>query len=188
MFFAASPISIGGANRDTLLKIHVSLILSRINYGCIVYSSARKSYLRKLDSIHCAGIRLATGAFWTSPTNSLYCESGLSPLFLIRKKLLINYGTNTLAQPNHPNRKFFTDEATLLAYQSRPTISRPTAIRFRENAIQLPNVYPLNYHEVPPWIINLPKCHIDCSIFKKGDIYDTAFQGIFRHILIHRRF
>ena len=33
-------------------------------------------HLRSLDPVHNQGIRLSTGAFRTSPTNSLYAESG----------------------------------------------------------------------------------------------------------------
>ena len=33
------------ADRTTLLKIYPSLVQSKLDYGCIIYGSARKSYL-----------------------------------------------------------------------------------------------------------------------------------------------
>ena len=42
---------------------------------CIIYGSARKSYLQMLDPIHNQGLRLALGAFRTSPVASLYVEA-----------------------------------------------------------------------------------------------------------------
>lgn len=120
-----------GADRETLLKIHQSLlVLSRVNYGFVIYSSAGRSRLKLLDTIHCAGIRLAIGAFRTSP---LYRFSwNLLPLSIMRKRALINYGTHILAQPNHSNYKLFCGENTLAIYHSRPTITRPASIRFLE--------------------------------------------------------
>ena len=41
-----------GADRKFLLRLYRSLVRSKLDYGCIVYGSARQSYLRKLDSIH----------------------------------------------------------------------------------------------------------------------------------------
>ena len=40
-----------------------------------MYGSARKSYLQTLDSVHHQGLRLALGAFRTSPITSLYVEA-----------------------------------------------------------------------------------------------------------------
>jgi len=74
-----------GADRDTLLKIYNTLIRSKLDYGNIVYGSARKSYLKPLDAIHHQGLRLALGAFRTFPSESLYVETNeacLACLFL----------------------------------------------------------------------------------------------------------
>jgi len=42
-----------------------SLIRSKLDYGSIVYSSVRGSYLRMLDPIHNQALRLCLGAFRT---------------------------------------------------------------------------------------------------------------------------
>ena len=60
-----------GADGTTLLKLYRSLVRSKLDYGCIIYGSARKSYLQMLDPIHNQGLRLALGAFTTSPVASL---------------------------------------------------------------------------------------------------------------------
>ena len=75
------------ADRKVLLRFYKTRVRSKLDYGCIVYGSARQSYLRKLDSIHNQGIRLALGAFRTSPVNSLYAEANEPSLNLRRKKL-----------------------------------------------------------------------------------------------------
>ena len=68
-----------GADRITLLKLYQSLVRYKLDYGCIIYGSARKSYLQMLDPIHNQG--LALGAFKTSPVASLYVEADESSLY-----------------------------------------------------------------------------------------------------------
>ncbi|XP_023219418.1 uncharacterized protein LOC111621494 [Centruroides sculpturatus] len=43
------------------------MVCSKLDYGCIVYGSARESTLRMLDAIHHQVLRLCTGAYRTSP-------------------------------------------------------------------------------------------------------------------------
>ena len=69
-----------GADKSVLLRLYRSLIRSKLDYGCIVYGSARPSYLKMLNTIHHQGLRLALGAFRTSPVESLYVEAGELPL------------------------------------------------------------------------------------------------------------
>ena len=47
-----------GADRKVLLRLYRTLVRSKLDYGCIVYGSARKSYLKMLDPIHNQGLRL----------------------------------------------------------------------------------------------------------------------------------
>ena len=68
------------ADKSVLLNLYRSLIRSKLDYGSIVYGSARPSYLKMLNTIHHQGLRLALGAFRTSPVESLYVEAGELPL------------------------------------------------------------------------------------------------------------
>ena len=64
-----------GADQQTLLHLYRSLIRSKLDYGCIIYGSARPSYLKILDPIHNHALRLCLGAFRTSPAISLCVEA-----------------------------------------------------------------------------------------------------------------
>ena len=44
-----------GADRTVLRRLYRSLVRSKLDYGCVIYSSARKSYLKKLEPIHNQG-------------------------------------------------------------------------------------------------------------------------------------
>ena len=87
-----------GGDRTVLLNLYRSLIRSKLDYG---YRSARKSYLKSLDTIHHQGLRLALGAFSTSPVESLYAESNEPSLYIRREKLSLQYVTKLAAIPRN---------------------------------------------------------------------------------------
>ena len=68
-----------GADRNMLLLSYRSLIRSKLDYGSIIYWSARKSNLKTLHSICHGGLRLVLGAFRTSQAESLYAEANEAP-------------------------------------------------------------------------------------------------------------
>ena len=76
-----------GADRTVLLQLYRSLIRSKLDYGSIVYGSARPSYISSLDTVHHQGLRLALGAFRTSPVQSLYVEAEEPSLSLRRENI-----------------------------------------------------------------------------------------------------
>ena len=78
-----------GADRTTLLKLYRSLVRSKLDYGCIVYGSASKTALAKLDPVHNQGLCLSLGAFRSSPVENLYVESHEPPLEIRRDKLAL---------------------------------------------------------------------------------------------------
>ncbi|GBM28382.1 putative RNA-directed DNA polymerase from transposon X-element, partial [Araneus ventricosus] len=80
-----------GADRTSLLRIYEAVLLSRIDYGCMVYGSARFTVLRRLDPIHHSALRICTGAFRTSPVESLYIISHQLPLDSRRQKISALY-------------------------------------------------------------------------------------------------
>ena len=80
-----------GADQTTLLKLYRSLVRSKLDYGCLVYGSASKTALAKLDPVHNQGLRLSLGAFRSSPVESLYVEAREPPLEIRREKLALQY-------------------------------------------------------------------------------------------------
>ena len=91
-----------GGDRDTLLMLYRAIVRSKFDYGCIVYGTASNTNLRQLDSIHNSGLRLALGAFCTSPVSSLYTEANEAPLEERRLKLSMHYYVKTCAWTDNP--------------------------------------------------------------------------------------
>ena len=57
-----------------MLQHYIALVRSKLDYGCIVYGSACKSYIQMLDPVHSQGLRLCLGAFRTSHVESKYAH------------------------------------------------------------------------------------------------------------------
>jgi hypothetical protein len=81
-----------GSDRKTLLRINNALNTSVLSYGQEIFSTATKTHLNLLDSMHRKGIRTAIGAFKTSPAISLLAESGQLPLDIIRMRAIAKLG------------------------------------------------------------------------------------------------
>ena len=91
-----------GADRTTLLKLYRSLVRSKLDSGCLVYGSASKTALAKLDPVHNQGLHLSLGAFRSSPVESLYVEAHEPPLEIRREKLALQYTIKLKANPGNP--------------------------------------------------------------------------------------
>ena len=95
-----------GGNRDTLLMLYRAIVWSKLDYDFIVYGTTSNTNLRQLDSIHNSGLRLALGAFCTSPVSSMYTKANEAPLEERWLKLSKHYYLKTRAcidnpAPNH---------------------------------------------------------------------------------------
>ena len=139
-------------------------VRSKLDYGCIVYGTASNTNLRQLDSIHNAGLRLALGAFCTSPVSSMYTEANEAPLEERRLKLSMNYNLKTRACTDNPAHHALHefDPTTRDLYLPRPNgkggMTRPPAkpigLKVEEAMasaeIDLETVCPLKTPTFPP--------------------------------------
>src|SRR5881396_3248915 len=75
---------------------------SKLDYGSIVYGSARKSYIAMLDPIQNQALRICLGAFRTSPVESLQVEANEPPLDFRCQRLSLQYLCKLKSNPSHP--------------------------------------------------------------------------------------
>ncbi|KAG5860728.1 hypothetical protein JTB14_020848, partial [Gonioctena quinquepunctata] len=176
-----------GSDNRILINLYKSIVLSKLDYGAIVYASARISYLKLLEPIQASGLRLALGAFRTSPYLSLCCEAGVPPLDFRRKQLIANYAIKLWAIPDHPNHHHIFSEENHGIYGNRPTITRPATIRIGELMSELeeepPETYNLGVYEVAPWEMKPPVIRFDCLKYKKDEAPRQLIHGEIRSIL-----
>ena len=94
-----------------------------------MYGSARKSYLQTLDSVHHQGLRLALGAFRTSPITSLYVEADEPSLYLRREKISLQYAVKLAANPSNPAFKVTFSPQFSELYELKPHSIKPFGLR-----------------------------------------------------------
>ncbi|XP_076392511.1 uncharacterized protein LOC143265262 [Megachile rotundata] len=114
-----------------------------------------------LSPIHNAGIRIATGAFRTSPIAALLAEANVPPLEIRRKQLSLTYAVSKLATPSNP----IHDLLIAGKYTHNPYTKRkyPKSLHLRlkeclQNIqMKIPLVFPREQFAIPPWTIKLPR-------------------------------
>lgn len=161
-----------GADPKSLLMIYKALILSKIDYGSIAYSSARRSQLDILDKIQNVAIRYCLGAFPTTPVQSLYCESALMPLEQRRKILTTSYLASVKSNPKNCNNEFLNPNES---YSNRSTITRPLAVRYLEYLKAINVEFPetlVNDQNLDQTVNNVPMQRTDFINMVKKKIVD----------------
>ncbi len=95
-----------GACRQSLKRVYGALIKAAIDYGCMVYSSASKSQLLKVEAIQSQALRICCGAIRSSPITAVQVEMGEMPLEFRRLKLKMRYWINIKGHSDsHPIKK-----------------------------------------------------------------------------------
>ena len=170
-----------GADRKVLLRLYRALVRSKLDYGCIVYGSARKSYLQQLDPIHHQGLRLALGAFRTSPKKSLYVEANEPSLQSRRKKLSMQYTSKLSSNPSNPAHKIVFKPKYQTRFASKPNVIPSFGIRmktaFQDSDIDLSLTKEVKPSPIPPWTVKHPNVLLDLSKNKKSTTSPIEFQS-----------
>ena len=138
-----------------LMNIYRAVVRSKLDYGSQIYGTASGNALRMLNSVHHQGLRLCTGAFRTSPVDSLYVESGEPSLSDRRKSLQLQYYIRSKRQ--FPDRTIvqLDDDSVDNFYQARPSKPRSLGIIVRQNVLEMeleiPPLSMFSASDVPPW-------------------------------------
>ena len=177
-----------GADRKTLLSLHTVLVLSVLDYGCHVYSSASPSDLSLLDPVHHLGLRLALGAFRSSPVESLYAESGLPSLSRRRALLSLRCYARSLQFPSSALR---VPPSLSPVFSSHPRLPLPISLRMHAllSLPSSPSLSPLPFavSRFPPWLA--PPLSLCSGVFppsQKATVPPSVFRSHFSaHLPTH---
>ena len=182
-----------GADSKTLLRLYIAFIRAKLDYGVESYGSACVSMLRKLDPIQNQALRIATGAYRTSPVASLEVLAGVKPLSLVRSEKLARYVVGVVSNPSNPLHDLFlnicespinTDEnMTKFKQQSIMTRSRIVA---EKCGIDPYMIWKEEFSNFPPWKIeNIATCP-DIIQQAKANIVPNTLKLIYQdHIDKH---
>ena len=157
------------------------MIRSKLDYGTIIYGSARKSYLRILDPVQNQALRLCLGAFRTSQVSSLHVEANEMPLDIRRRRLASQYCLKVSSDVTNPARSCIKRFSKLI--DKRPNQIRPLGLRvgsdlaeigFRQKTVLLDSIPP-----GPPWLYTSPSVDFSLHAFSKSDTSPEIFKSKF---------
>ena len=98
-----------GADRQSLLRLYIMLLKPKLEYGIEIIQCAAPTYVRVLERIQNHALRIATGAFRSSPISSLHAECGIKPFNYFVDTKSLNFYLRLLVNPTHPLR-YVTDD------------------------------------------------------------------------------
>ena len=118
-----------------------------------------------LDPIHNQGLRLALGAFRTSPVASLYVEADEPSLYSRREKLSLQYAIRLAANPSNPAHEVTFPSNYVNLYEQKPKAIKSFGIRISP-LLESANIKPQNIEKhftpnIPAWCMKPPEILFD---------------------------
>ena len=166
-----------------MLKLYRSLVRSKLDYSCIVYGSASKTALAKLDHVHNQGLRLSLGAFRSSPVESLYVEAHEPSLEIGRDKLALQYVLKLKANPeNQAYDVVFNPEHQEL-YKDKESATDSFGIHCKKLLKEAKIDVAINsIPDVPIWDSKPVTVDFTLSDFDKSSTFSTIFKSRFNDL------
>ena len=177
-----------GGDSTTLLNLYKSLILSKLDYACQIYGSARPSYLKMLNPIQNQGLRLATGAYRTSPETSLHAETHILPLELRRKQLTLQYVIKISSTPDNPVHRciFHTPEDIIHKTNIKQKAIKPISLRILPELSNLDfnhrNTEIIKTPKTPNWELSEITVDLDLTSLPKQTTSETSYRKAFNKL------
>ena len=151
-----------------------------------MYGSARKSYLKPLDSIHHQGLRLALGAFRTTPIESLYVEANESSLAHRRMQLALQFTFKVKANPSNPVSESIFEPKYIPLFLSKPNSIPTFGIRIN-SLLEQSNLDPhvsVFQTQIPLWTLSSPDVNLSLQHNVKADTDPLVYHTLFTNILL----
>jgi ribonuclease HI len=166
-----------GSSTKVLRKFYIAYIRAKINYGAVIYGSAAKIHLNKLNVIQNACMRLILGAFRSTPILSLEVEAHLPPLELYRGYMSIKQLTKIRHKPVNDH----TVDILNLNNRIQDTVKPHNSyVKRATNWLKLVNMPTIkriptrSLPELPPWVDINRYVH---AYYDQTEIYDNqTFQ------------
>ena len=178
-----------GADRKTLMRLYWAIGRSKLEYGSHVYSSAKSSTLKKLDPVNNEALRICTGAFRSSPVDSLQVEAGSPPLELQREEQLLKYILKLESRPEYSKTLNVLDEDCDPKYVGNDQHMVPIGTRARKAKQRLefdPDPVQGLVAETPPWQLSKVNfCKEGTNNTKKNTSTIHIKQNFLSHLVKH---
>ena len=179
------------ADQRVRMHLYKALIRSRLDYASIVYCSAREMPLNEVNVVANDVMRIATGAFRSSPVQSLEVLCNERPLEYKRMLQTQKYYYKMRSQWNNPALR-----AAVITRDERLITNKGITPTFAIRAPRLMNrlvisrgiikpsfSYRLLSIEKPTWSLRAPAIDIELSEGNKHDTPAYVYKQLFRHLM-----
>ena len=178
-----------GSDTKTLLKLFRTLIRSKIDYGSIVYRSAKdKKDLEALNVLHRQGIRLCLGAFKSSPNEALYVEANEPPLRFRREELAMRYALKIKSNPDNPTNDsiFNLNHSEKYENEDKDLLPLGESLHrlFEEAHINTDEIAITKLPDVPIWRSEINEVNFKLASYDKSTTSPFFFQTKFMSEII----
>ena len=180
-----------GASQQFLLHMYKIYIRGKLDYGAIVYCSASLSDLKVLDVIDNEALRIATGAFKSSPVESLYVLTGEMKPSERREYLTIRYYLKIKASLHNPTNLCISDNQNSNRTLLRNNNQNSFIIRCEDiqRKYDLPRFlirpdFSYHIHNCirPMYAIQNPNVNLELASHPKTNTSTQVFQQLFYRI------
>ena len=149
-----------------------------------MYGSACWLILKQLDPIHHQGLRIALGAFRTSPAQSLYVEAHESSLTTRQVKLSLNYVLKLKSLPENPAYSCVFEPENTKLFEKLESKVPPLGIHIlphlEKSKLNINLVDDAPSLDIIPWKLPVPAVWFDLASFKK----DTTNPEIYKQLYL----
>ena len=139
-----------------------------------------------LNTVHHQGLRLALGAFRTSPVESLYVEAGELPLEQRRIKLSLQYITKLKSTPSNPAYNCVFDPQYEQKYLRNTKTTSPLGFRMKPHLedcdIILDQINDDDIYIIPPWELSSPAVNFKIHSTPKSETLESDYKQRFHEI------
>ena len=164
----------------------MTLVRSKLDYGCIIYGSASKTALAKLDPLHNQGIRLSLGAFRSSPVESLYAAAHEPPLEIRRETLALQYILELKTNSGSPAYDVVFNPKYQILYADKESATDSFGIHCKEllkkAKIDVGEIAINSIPDVPIWDSEPVTDDFTYSEFDKWSTSSTDFKSRFNEV------
>lgn len=154
-----------GIHPRHLRRLYISLIRSRMDYGCFLYDSSAKSNVYKLEKIQNSALRIIGGFIRSTPIHVMESELCIYPLHLRRLYLAYKYGIKAQSWSNNISIKLLTELNDLCDNRYWQSKKKPLLSlvfdRIKEECIH--SCYPLLMFSLDTWVTNINVSNIICT-------------------------
>ena len=120
-----------GADRASLLMLYKALVLSKMEYGSVLFSSAADSTLASLRSVQYQCLRIAAGTLANVRTDVLDVECDVLPLPSHFAFVALRTASAVIARAGHPLLRIFDEYERFIRLSSPPFSTRAHLLSVR---------------------------------------------------------